>query len=176
LSRFTKRNTTEKKDEENNESFAKMKELLKMLYDHVLKDDPKFHFFYEPEIIIRFSSHECLERAKSYLTQKGIGTKIYDYPLPDKKRGEKVFGEEPDGIVMQHFELFLTIFHAHSVAAIIMEDQEHFRYMERVIHTMWNPRLYTREQEGKSLAKLAVFKCGFDGVHEVMQTFDPFAE
>lgn len=152
------------------------KDLLFRLYEISLKDDPKFHFFYEPEIIIRFSSVECLEKAKTYLNERKIHFDVYSYPIPEKienqlveekkeddsesKRERKVhrFGEHNSPIVLKHLDLFVTIFHAHSVAAITMDDSDHFEYMERTIHTMFNPRAYTRNEEGKHLAELASFK------------------
>lgn len=45
-----------------------------------------------------------------------------------------------------------------------MNDNEHFEYMERVIHTMFNPRLYSRQEEGEHLATLAIYKSGAAGV------------
>ena len=47
---------TGKPAEEDKQQDNKMKELMRELYDAALKDDPKFHFFFEPEIIIRLSS------------------------------------------------------------------------------------------------------------------------
>ncbi len=78
--------------------------------------------------------------------------------------GEPRYGEQDNPIVLAHLDLFLTIFHAHSVAAITMDDNEHFDYMERTIHTMFNPRGYTRQAEGEHLATLATYKAGHQGV------------
>jgi hypothetical protein len=85
------------------------------------------------------------------LTGRGIAFTVYNYPTPEKGEHLPVmqrYGEEPGGIVLAYFDLFLNIFHAHSEAAIVMNDTEHFDYMERVIHTMFNPRHYTRGEEG----------------------------
>jgi hypothetical protein len=50
------------------------------------------------------------------------------------------------------------VLHAHAVVALTLSDEDHFLYMERVIHTMWNPRGYSREEEGNYLATLAEYK------------------
>jgi len=112
----------EKEEREN----APMKKLLKDLYECSLKDDPKFHFFYEPEIIIRFSSQDSLDKAVKLLEERNIQYVIYEYPSPEKSPMHPTYGEEPSGIVLKYFELFLTIFHAHSIAAITMDDSDHF--------------------------------------------------
>jgi len=132
----------------------KLKALAKELYDHTLKDDPKFHFFFEPEIIFRITTEDCLTKAKSFLQDKNIEFEEYDYPCAPKGK----FGEESDGIVANNLELFLSIFHANSVAALTMSEEEHFKYLERLIHTAFNPRCYSRKQEGEWLERLAALK------------------
>jgi len=155
----------------------KQRELLVELYKTCLKDDEKFHFFYEPDIIIRLSSALVIEKVKELLSSKGIKFTTYDYPTPFSERlvvgSDKniyCYGEEKGGIVMKNFDLFITIFHAHSTAALSMSDSEHFEYMERVIHTMFNPRAYSRLEEGEHLAKLAIYKAGYAGVMDVLQS------
>jgi len=157
----------QKQVEETEKKEQIMKDLLSELYQHTLKDDPKFHFFYEPEIIIRFSSKECLEKAQELLQTKKIGFKVYEYPFP---QGSKTYGES-EAVVVNNFELFLTIFHAHSIAAILMNDEDHFGYMERVIHTMFNPRGITRSDEGKHLIRLALYKCSKSDVQDTLNEF-----
>lgn len=39
----------------NTSDVPKLKALVKELYEYTLKDDPKFHFFFEPEIIFRIT-------------------------------------------------------------------------------------------------------------------------
>ena len=149
----------------NTSDVPKLKALVKELYDHTLKDDLKFHFFFEPEIIFRITTEDCLRKAKSFLQSKNIEFEEYDYPFaPDGK-----FGEERGGIVANNLELFLPILHGHSVAAITMSEDEHFKYLERVIHTAFNPKFYSHEQEGNKLANLAVLKLGVDGVLKLLK-------
>ncbi|KAG2378644.1 hypothetical protein C9374_008283 [Naegleria lovaniensis] len=154
-----------------------------------LKHDPLFHFFYEPEIIIRFSSELVRNQVKAKLDELQIGFVEYNYPTPESQYVELVAhtevmdlvekrihccGENKDGIVIRNLPLFLNIFHGHSVAALEMNREDHFHYMERVIHTMFNPFAYTRDEEGRKLAKMAIFKSGLEGVEDVLNNFDPW--
>ena len=149
----------------NTSDVLKLKALVKELYDHTLKDDPIFHFFFEPEIIFRITTEDCLRKAKSYLQSKNIEFEEYDYPFAPEGK----FGEERGGIVANNLELFLPILHGHSVAAITMSEDEHFKYLERVIHTAFNPKFYSHEQEEGKLANLAVLKLGVDGVLKLLK-------
>jgi hypothetical protein len=53
------------------------------------------------------------------------------------------------------------VFNANSVAVLIMSNDDHFRYLERLIHTAFNPRGSTQAQEGYWLLKLAALKLGY---------------
>ena len=59
------------------------KQLIKKIYNKFLLNDDKFHFFYEPQLIIRLSE-EKLKIIKEYLNKKKIEYKIYPYPYPKK--------------------------------------------------------------------------------------------
>ena len=144
----------------------KMKGLLKELYDHTLKEDPLFHFFFEPEIIIRIDSEACLNKVKDFLSQRNIEFEGYDYPFPPPGK----FGEEQNGIVAKNLNLFLPVLHASSVAAITMNDSDHFQYLERLIHTAFNPKFLSHEVEGKVLTRLAMFKLGKQGLLKVLES------
>jgi hypothetical protein len=132
-----------------------MPKLIRELYDCALKDDPLFHFFYEPELIIRIGSEHCLQRVRLFLNERNVAFEEYDYPSPKTVKG---FGEEKGGVVAEHLDLFLPVFHAHSVAAITMDDPTHTQYLERVIHTAFNPKRRSREHEGTTLLTLAKMK------------------
>jgi hypothetical protein len=140
-------------------NYKPQKALTKELYNRTLKDDPKFHFFFEPEIIFRITTEDCLTKAKSFLQGKNIEFEEYDYPFPPEGK----FGEESGGIVANNLELFLSIFHANSVAALTMNEKDHCKYLERLVHTAFNPKGYSHEQEGKCLVKLAALKLGVNG-------------
>ena len=149
-----------------NHDIDRMKSLIKELYDSTLKDDPKFHFFFEPEIIFRITTEECLSKVKEFLQNKNIEFEEYEYPFPPEGK----FGEGKDSIVAKNLELFLTIFHANSVAAITMNEEGHFQYIERLVHTAFNPKFYSHEIEGTWLANLAALKLGKDGVIKKLQS------
>lgn len=149
----------------NTSDVPKLKALVKELYDHTLKDDPGFHFFFEPEIIFRITTEDCLTKTKSFLQNRNIEFEEYDYPFTPEGK----FGEEKSGIVANNLDIFLPILHAHSVAAITMNEDDHLKYLERVIHTAFNPKFYSHEQEGSKLAKLAELKLGADGVIKLLR-------
>jgi len=130
--------------------------LLKDLYSNILKDDPLFHYFFEPDLIIRIKDENVLARVKAYLQDKKIEFDEYEYPhAPDGK-----YGEEKDGIIDKYLDLFLAINHANSVAALLMDESEHFSYMERMIHSAFNTGRMPHQQEGLTLMKLAELKLG----------------
>jgi len=143
----------------NTSDVPKLKALVKELYDHTLKDDPKFHFFFEPEIIFRITTEDCLIKTKDFLRSKNIEFEEYDYPFAPEGK----FGEKRGGIVANNLELFLPMLHAYSIAALTMNEEEHLEYLERVIHDAFNPKLYSYKQEGEELEKLAVVKIGSVG-------------
>lgn len=143
---------------------TKLMVLVRQLYEYTLKDDPDFHFFFEPEIIIRIGSEECLKSVRKFLSDKGISFREYDYPFPS----DGGFGEARDGIVARNLDIFLKIFHANSVAAITMDGRDHFDYLERLIHTAFNPKFYSLDQEGMTLLRLAELKLGKDKIMEIM--------
>lgn len=141
------------------------KNLMKELYDSILKHDNKFHYFFEPDLIIRIDSSECLDKVKKHLTLKKIKFVEYDYPIPknshlEVNESKKIYcyGEQDNKIVQENLDLFLTIFHAHSIAAITLNNDDHFEYMERTIHTCFNPRGYSRQDECDNLVRLASYK------------------
>ncbi len=228
-----------------------MRDVLKKCYDAVLKDDPNFHYFFEPEIIIRVSNVKIANALSQFLST-GFTPPLehtgYRYPTPqpliaaytttskkstkskagggkggnssgsgggdtkttfevkavvveedEEERECKRLGlicatatttaatttatsnasaavpapppppprtikhrycEDPSGIVIRQLPIFLPIFHAHSVAAITLSASEHVNYMERTVHTMYNPAMYSRQNEGKACLKLGAWKMG----------------
>lgn len=150
----------------NTDDVPKLKALAKEVYEHILKDDPNFHFFFEPEIIFRITTENCLAKAKSFLQSKNIEFEEYDYPFPSNGK----FGEEKGSIVANNLDIFLPVLHAHSVAAITMSNDDHFKYLERVIHTAFNPKFYSYGEEGERLARLAELKLCADGVIKLLKS------
>lgn len=146
------------------EDVQKSQALIKALYDDFLKDDPEFHFFFEPELIIRVGSENCLEKIKNYLSQEGIRFDEYEYPFQPNGK----YGEGKDGIVANNLDMFIKIFHANAVSALTMNEMEFFDYIERVIHTAFNPRFYSHNQEGMALLNLARLKLGDEKLRDVI--------
>lgn len=144
---------------------SKLKNLIKELFEFTLKDDPKFHFFFEPELIIRIDSESCLEKVNSYLNGKNIPFEEYDYPFPEPPG----FGEERNGVVANNLDLFLSVFHANSVAAITLDEDSHKKYLERLIHTACNPKFYSHEVEGKIILELASLKFGSEQLAKILK-------
>ena len=137
------------------------------------------------------SSRAIAQRLSQFLSSLKAEHQVYSYPSPlklkpgveddeDKKqsslglgygrsRVKARYGEDAGGIVLGHLPLFLTVFHAHSVAALTMSTKEHFQYVERSSHTMFNPAFISRAQEGQYFTKLAAFKLGITGVIEYIE-------
>ena len=83
--------------------------LAKELYDHTLKDDPNFHFFFEPALIIRITTKDSLTKVKNFFQSKKIKFEEYNYPFPPEGK----FGEESGGFVaitlLSFYQYFMQI-------------------------------------------------------------------
>lgn len=125
-------------------------QIINELYDQVLKNDDLFHFFFEPggQIVIRITSQQCLVDARRLLHERGI--QFLEYSYPETQDGQ--FGEAP--FVAKYLDLYLTVFHANAVAALIMNEEDHWQYLERIAHTAFNARGHSHEQEGWGLLQL----------------------
>lgn len=119
------------------------KRLIKKLYNEILINDGKFHFLFQPEMIIRISDPQCLDKVKSVLENDGIKYIEYDYPAPKKatviidKKLLKCYGEK-DKDVPKKLNILIDLFHVNSVAAIVFEQVEQADYMEKNIHSFYN--------------------------------------
>jgi|SRR3989344_2397667 len=133
----------------NNYAESNKADLIKALYDKILRNDSKFHFLYEPQLIIRVDSAECLGQIKMHLKDNKIDFEEYDYPnAPDDK-----FGETKGGIVEQNPDLFIPILHFGSLAALKLPEKDYKDYLDRAIHSLINQLGYDHEKEGKWLHK-----------------------
>ena len=65
---------------------TKNKGLIKKLWP-LLEKDGKFHFFYEPELVIRISKKKVLRAVKNYLEKNSFEYREYAYPGKGKKEG-----------------------------------------------------------------------------------------
>jgi hypothetical protein len=128
--------------------------IIQELYSKFLKDDPLFHYFFEPDLIVRISSNQVLEKIKNHLDKEQIAFIIYDYPVPVQRTDRYCYGESP-GPVLERLDVYLPLFHLHALAALTMSPDHHFAYMERSTHTMCNMAGQSRQQEAENLVLLA---------------------
>lgn len=142
---------------------SKKPKLIIDIFNLFLKDDPYFHFFYEPEIIIRVSVDEIKNRIIDYLDKDNISYEEYEYPFPPQGN----YGEIEGGIVANNLDLFIPVFHSNSVAALTIKDGDFIKYLERITHTASNSRGLDHIQEGILLTNLASLKLGVDKVVQI---------
>lgn len=127
--------------------------LLADLYEQTLSSDPQFHFFFEEPaitLIIRVGTVESLDSVRAYLTDRSISYSEDEYPIAK----HSPYGEDP--FVVANLENFVPLFHANAVAAIKFKDSEHSIYLDRLIHTAFNPRGLFHIDEGISLVRYGI--------------------
>jgi len=132
---------------------TKSRTLIKKLYREILKDDSLFHFFYEPELVIRVSENHLLA-LKKYLKDKNINFIEYDYPKEKGKKGNLCF--ECEDLVLNNLDLFLQLYHCHSLAVLSFKKEELNDYFGRVIHTLFNIARKSYQTEGLELIAMGV--------------------
>jgi len=142
---------------------SKEPELIVDLFNLFLKDDPYFHFFYEPEIVIRVSVDGIKNQIIDYLDKNNISYEEYEYPSPPQGK----YGETEGGVVANNLNLFIPVFHSNSVAALTFKDSDFKKYLERITHTASNSRGLNHIQEGILLTNLASLKLGVDKLVQI---------
>jgi hypothetical protein len=131
-------------------------DLIRELHEKFLKEDPLFHFFLEPDLIIRISKNEVLEKIKDHLDKVNIDFDVYAYPVPAQKVNQHRYGENDDGPVMQRlYDVYLPLFHLNAIAALTMKEDEQLVFMERANHTFCNMAGNSRQEEADKLSYLA---------------------
>jgi hypothetical protein len=148
-------------------------DLMYKIFIACLIKDSLFHFFYEPDLIIRVFSTENLEKVELYLSENKYDFTTYDYPQPSKRLKEHCYGEKPNGIVMTYLDLFLPIFHINAISALKISEEEHFDYRKSVINSLIRVGDYSLKESVKHLQKLASFKLGGSSTNVSIQTFTP---
>lgn len=133
-------------------------DLLKTLFSSYLQEDPLFHFFYEPDLIIRISSQQTQEKVAKFLEDSGVDFVFYDYPTPVRISGAHYYGETPDGIVIKNLNRFLPLFHQHAIAALTYSTDQHALYRSRVISILLKTGEYSLKEEVNILQTLAFYK------------------
>jgi hypothetical protein len=133
--------------------------LIKELYGKFLREDPLFHFLFEPDLIIRISNNKVLNEIKGFLEQADIDFDIYDYPLPVPNAAKRRFGENEGGpIIEKLYDVYLPLFHLNAIAALTMNEDEQGVYIERANHTFYNMLGNSRQEEADKLLLLAIRK------------------
>jgi hypothetical protein len=118
-----------------------------------------FHFFFEPDLIIRISNNKVLNEIKGFLEQADIDFDIYDYPLPVPNAAKRRFGENEGGpIIEKLYDVYLPLFHLNAIAALTMNEDEQGVYIERANHTFYNMLGNSRQEEADKLLLLAIRK------------------
>lgn len=110
-------------------------QLIKKLYKKILKNDDKFHFFYEPNLVIR-ATEDSIVKIKELLSELGYKFDVYEYPTDKKKKGFFCF--ECEDYVLNNLEYFIQLYHLHSVLFFKLNKQEYYNYIGRTMHTACN--------------------------------------
>ena len=118
--------------------------LMRYLFKEFLLEDDLFHYFFEPEIIIRFSNPKVLNNVKKYLEKKEYKFFTYDYPGFDKKA---FYGASK--LDKSIYAPLMHLYHLHALAVLLFNKKQMKWYTNRTIHCLYNMR-------------------GFDYIDEVM--------
>src|SRR3990167_5823847 len=122
--------------------------LVRYLFKEFLLEDDLFHYFFEPEIIIRVSEPKVLKDIENYLTKKEYKFFIYDYPAFDKK-GFYAANSSDKSI----YAPLMHLYHLHALAVLLFNKEQMKWYTNRTIHCLYNMR-------------------GFDYIDEVLAATD----
>ena len=110
--------------------------LLRFLFIKFLIDDEQFHYFFEPNLIIRLSNLKVLKNVTAYLDKQKIKHFEYDYPYnknPDLYYGEPKKRRNPHYLLME-------LYHLHAIASLVFKKKDIEWYTNRNIHCLFNMR------------------------------------
>lgn len=124
--------------------------LVKALYDHTLKDDPLFHFFFERTgLLIRISTEKSWNETVAFLKKREIAFEEYPYSYPSYAEAQN--GDHIEDALEKNLDLLLPVYHADAVAAITLSQTDHHDFREKVTHAAFNPRFCFYRNEGVEL-------------------------
>lgn len=130
------------------------KGVFRDLYNEALCEDPLFHFFFEPECVVRISSEGARGKIERWLEKRkflfSIDDSLKPAPLSAQVQDIKV--------IDTHLNPFLQIFHEHSVAAIQMDSNEHGFYITKVIDELLRQISSSSQEKVEMLEYLAADK------------------
>lgn len=106
------------------------------LYKKLLCNDPSFHFFYEPEIIIRSRNKRTIGFLKNYLDNRHILYAVYNYP--DKNDPPEFYGDPPKSITVKYLEEFMQVYHAIAVFQLTAKTKEIPEIRAKIMHGCFN--------------------------------------
>jgi len=149
---------------------TKNQRLIKKLYQGVLINDDKFHFFYEPELVIRVGN-KFLRKLVDFIKDNGYEFRVYDYPGFNKKPKLGVYCFECLPEVQRNLELFLKLYHLHSVASLTLTKRELAVYRERAIHTIFNVSGISYRGEAQELFSSAIFRETYSTVFSLFNKY-----
>ena len=128
------------------------KQLVKYFWA-LLPKGAYFHFFYEPDLIIRTES-KYIKKLTPYLKSHKLSYRTYIYPTG------RPFGESKKGIVMKYFDYYVWLLAFNSAFAMRRKKKEDFQILERYTHTFMNQLGYEWEDETLIYLKLAYGRLG----------------
>ncbi len=137
------------------------KRLLKDLYKKFLYKDPLFHYFIEPELIIRVSKEKVLNEIKDYLKKEHLLFYVYDYPKPKHK---DQYGENIKAI-LRNFDTFAKVFHEISLFNLNLKDNDKIIMKERFIHALYNTDFYDAWKEAGEINGLGLRRAFIAGLY-----------
>lgn len=135
-------------------SQKKRESFVKDLYRKILYKDPSFHFFYEPEIIIRTRNQRTVGYLKRYFDYKHILYAIYKYP--DKNAPPTFYGDPAKSITVKYLSEFLQAYHALAVFQMTVKAKDLPEIRAKVIHSLYNMDYRSYEYEGRALNNLGM--------------------
>jgi glycosyltransferase involved in cell wall biosynthesis len=132
-------------------------QILKQLYRDVLATDNKFHYFWEPYLILRVSNNRVKAVTKWWDTHYPAAKyHVYDYPIAKRTglpKNEIIHVEQE--FVLKNFDLFVKLFHIQSITGITMPSKDQSVLRERMIHTMYNEHGIMGENEVNEIRALS---------------------
>lgn len=106
--------------------------LIKKLSSLFLIGDKDFHFFFEPDLIIRIKNQKTIGKIGRYLYKKKIEFDVYNYPKTKKGYGEG------DRLMLKYLPLFDALFHIHSLMVLGIKTKRKLFLTDRIFHTYLN--------------------------------------
>jgi len=136
----------------------KQQELIKELYQKFLYKDKLWHFFLEPDLIIRCTNRKVIQDIATYLHWKFVPFDIYDYP--HSKNSVNIGGwdydEAPKSITVKYLKHFMQVYHVQCVFYMEIEEKDKPMMRAKLIHSLWNQDFKNYEDEMQGLNSLAL--------------------